>query len=313
MYRVIAKKIAESRSGRRICCSKSPYPEPQPSSHRIITREEVSFDASKSIPRPPAGSDRKWTAGWTAVRGLLRTREGVGRTVRDAGSGAPPQPVDRGPARAVVCARVPTAARRREPGVRERGRHLFGLFRPPRRGKDLPLRPDPSAGGGRGVGSDRSGLGATHPGSQLVPARYLSLPAHPPRRRDPGGVGSEFARLPTRDGWLRPAGGAVPSRRGDRLGPRPLRSVLRPRRQRPMPVGRQLRAGKPNCDEEGLPGVVPGLPCPPCRGLPPAPARCLVVGRPQWGQRPAVRRPVVPGALQLRLFRAQLPDAPHGD
>ena len=42
-------------------------------------------------------------------------------------------------------------------------------------------------------------------------------------------------------------------------------------------------------------------------------ARCSVVGCPPRRLRPAVRRSAVAGALQLRLFRAQLPGSPHGD
>ena len=39
---------------------------------------------------------------------------------------------------------VPAAPRQRRPGLHQPGHHLLGLFRPPRRREDLPVRPDPA-------------------------------------------------------------------------------------------------------------------------------------------------------------------------
>ena len=148
--------------------------------------------------------------------------------------------------------RVSATPRQRRPRLHQPGHHLLGLFRSPRRREDFPLRPDPAARRRRRMADARSGAAAAHPGPQPVPPRRLPRSAHPPRGRHPGGAGPPVEGLPPGDGRLRSAGQAVPPRRRHRPGPRRRRPVPRPGGQRPHAVGRQLRAGKPRRDEEGL-------------------------------------------------------------
>ena len=205
------------------------------------------------------------------------------------GRAAPPQPAHRGPPRPLAARRVPAPPRQRRPGLRQPGRHLLGLLRPPRRREDFPLRPDPAPGGRRASGRRwKPGL------LQRIQALNLFLhDVYHDRRilregRRPGRAGAQVEGLPAGDDRLRPARQAVPPRRRHRPDPRPDRPVPRPGGQRPHAVGRQLRAGKPRGDEEGLPGVVSALPRPPRRGLSAPAARGAVVGRAGGRRRPAL-------------------------
>ena len=201
----------------------------------------------------------------------------------------------------------------RRPGVHQPGHHLLGLLRPPRRREDLPLRPDPPARRRR-----RSGTGSRPACVQRIRALNLFLHDvyHDQRILKEGVIPADLVLQSKgfRRRWsasTRRASSTSTSCGTDLIRDAEGEFLVLEDNGR-TPVGRQLRAGKPRGDEEGLPAAVPAVPRPPRRGLSAAAPRGAQLGGARRRRRPAVRRAAVAGAVQLGLLRAQLPGPPHG-
>ncbi|CAA9407651.1 MAG: Protein containing domains DUF404, DUF407, partial [uncultured Rubellimicrobium sp.] len=153
---------------------------------------------------------------------------------------------------------------------------------------------------------------AARPRHQRLPPRHLPPAGDRPRRPPAPGDDRPQRGLPAPDDRRRSSRRRLHPHRRHRPRPDRGRRVLRPRGQRPHPLGRELHAREPGNDAPDVPGAVRPEPRPPRLelpdGAPPQPRRLRAARR---GLRPRRRRPH-PRPLQLGLLRAQLPRRQDG-